>query len=135
MCEQATASALGEPTSTWVTVHDVPTGERVPLGHLPYEVLITNTRPDRHRVRAVLGRRTLVVQVDGATCLAAPVHADARPVVHRGGCVAANGTLVTVEVRRLPVEEAAARTGGSTAAASATSARQGNRRPTATPAA
>lgn len=93
---------MTQSTPGWVTVQDVPTGERVPLGDLPYDVLITNSRADRHVVRAVLGRRTLIVEVDGRTCVTAPVYPDSRAVTGRGGCVAANGTPVTVEVRRRP---------------------------------
>lgn len=93
---------MADDTPDWVTVEDVPTDQRVMLGHLPYDVLISDGRADRHRVRARLGTRTLVVQVDGHTCVTAPVYADQRAMTRRGGCVAANGTRVTVEVRRRP---------------------------------
>lgn len=91
---------MADDAAGWVTVESVPSDERVALGDLPYEVLISDGRPDRHRVRAMLGPRTLVVQVDGHTCVTAPVYADGRAVTRRGGCVAANGTRITVEVRR-----------------------------------
>ncbi|HEX8627636.1 MAG TPA: hypothetical protein VF755_05645, partial [Catenuloplanes sp.] len=71
---------MTEGTPGWVTVENVPTGQRVPLGDLPYDVLISTSRADRHRVRAVLGRRTLIVQVDGRTCVTTPVYPDSRAV-------------------------------------------------------